>query len=130
MKTLVKLTTLTVFAIILTCLVGCGVDEPETKDYYTVYIDEICIGGVENTSSECVQWRSENANYQDGSGTAPNGHMKYWTRYFYDTESAVKAWCNNVNGFSIIKSETRQDKFNARYEQKHYSGKDYVPVAK
>lgn len=107
---------------------SCGDDEPETKEYFVVYIDETCIGGVENTSPECQQWKAQNEKYQDGSGTAPNGYMKSWTRYFYDTESAVKQWCNKVNGFSIIKSETRQDKFNARYDKTRFPNTNYVPV--
>ena len=117
---------MSLFVTLMIC--SCGNDEPEVKDYFVVYIDEICIGGIENTSVECTQWKLENGKFQDGSGTAPNGYMKYWTRYFYDTESAVKIWCNKVNGFSIIKSETRQDKFNARYDRSHFPNTDYVPV--
>lgn len=110
--------------------ISCGDDEPEVKEYITVYIGEYSIGGCKNDTPECNEWRAENEKYQTGSGSGSYYDYKSttWTRYFYDTESAVKNWCDRVSGFTIYRSETYNDRFVVNYDKSHLTGVSYVPV--
>lgn len=116
--------------IISLSICSCKDDEPEVKEYFTVYVGEYSIGGCKNSTPECEQWRAENEKYQTGSGTGDyyDYKSKTWTRYFYDTESAVKKWCDKVTGFTIYRSETYNDRFVANYDKSHFPNTSYVPV--
>ncbi len=124
------------FAIsLLLCACSHTQEEPEIKELYTVYIDEDCVYGCENRTSACVKWKSDNEPYITGHGTfggagGNSGYSLSWTRYFYDTESKVKAYCEKIKAFTVYRYglADEMDKFDARYYEEHYFGKKYEPV--
>lgn len=122
-----------IFGLICFVVSACSSDdEPEQKQHFEVFVKEYCIGDYINTSEECVKWKIDNEPYLTGNGTVSGygvkGYTKHWTRYFYDTESNVKQWCEKPMTFTIYQSERHMDEFKSRYYTEKILGVKYESV--